>query len=153
MSSPAATTEVAVKTISTPEVRQLLDSKRSFQFWNVLTDEWFKGENIAGSRRVPLDKVGNEVRTTNLPRNAEIVVYCGGPKCPQSRMAAEKLAKLGYENVRAYEGGLEEWKGAGQSKRSNRFSAQRAWFRPGPSDCFCDSGVVEVKCQVSGGNS
>ena len=113
MSSPAATTEVAVKAISTPEVRQLLDSKRSFQFWNVLTDEWFKGENIAGSRRVPLDRVGSEVRGTNLPKNAEIVVYCGGPKCPQSRMAAEKLAKLGYENVRAYESGLEEWKGAG----------------------------------------
>ena len=138
MSSPAATTEVAVKTISTPEVRQLLDSKRSFQFWNVLTDEWFKGENIAGSRRVPLDKVGNEVRTTNLPRNVEIVVYCGGPKCPQSRMAAEKLAKLGYENVRAYEGGLEavEGRGTGRSKRSNRFSAQRAWFAPGPLTVF-----------------
>jgi rhodanese-related sulfurtransferase len=83
------------------------------QFWNVLTDEWFKGENISGSRRVPLDKVGHEVRSTNLPKNAEIVVYCGGPKCPLSQMAAEKLAKLGYENVRAYEGGLEEWKGAG----------------------------------------
>ena len=49
------------------------------------------------------------------PRTAEIVVYCGGPKCPQSRMAAEKLVKLGYENVRAYEGGLEEWKAAGLS--------------------------------------
>ena len=110
MSSPAATTEVAVKIITTQEVRQLVDSRRSFQFWNVLTDEWFKGENISGSRRVPL---GNEVRATNLPKNAEIVVYCGGPKCPQSRMAAEKLAKLGYENVRAYEGGLEEWKDAG----------------------------------------
>ena len=83
------------------------------QFWNVLTDEWFKGENIFGSRRVPLDKVGNEVRSTNSPKSAEIVVYCGGPKCPQSRMAAEKLVKLGYENVRAYEGGLEEWKSAG----------------------------------------
>jgi rhodanese-related sulfurtransferase len=81
--------------------------------WNVLTDEWFKGENIAGSRRVPLDKLGGEVRGTNLPRNTEIVVYCGGPKCPQSRMAAEKLFKLGYENVRAYEGGLEEWNAAG----------------------------------------
>jgi rhodanese-related sulfurtransferase len=81
--------------------------------WNVLTDEWFKGEKISGSRSVPLDKVGNEVRSTNLPKNAEIVVYCGGPKCPQSRMAAEKLIKLGYEGVRAYEGGLEEWKGAG----------------------------------------
>ena len=113
MSNPAATTEVAVKTISTQELRQFLESKRSFQFWNVLTDEWFKGENISGSRRVPLDKVGSEVRATNLPKNTEIVVYCGGPKCPQSRMAAEKLVKLGYENVRAYEGGLEEWKSAG----------------------------------------
>jgi rhodanese-related sulfurtransferase len=107
------TTTEAVKTISTQEVCQLLNSKRPFQFWNVLTDEWFKGENIAGSRRVPLHKVGNEVRWANLAKNAEIVVYCGGPKCPQSRMAAEKLEKLGYENVRAYEGGLEEWKGAG----------------------------------------
>jgi rhodanese-related sulfurtransferase len=107
--------EVPVKTISTQEVRQILDSNRPLQFWNVLTDEWFKGENIAGSRRVPLDKIGSEVRATNLPKNAEVVVYCGGPKCPQSRMAAEKLAKLGYENVRAYEGGLEEWKAAGLS--------------------------------------
>jgi len=48
-----------------------------------------------------------------LPKNAEIVVYCGGPKCPQSRMAADKLVKLGYANVRAYDGGLEEWKAAG----------------------------------------
>jgi rhodanese-related sulfurtransferase len=111
--SNSTTTEVVAKTISTQEVRQLLESKRAFQFWNVLTDEWFMGENISGSRRVPLDKVGNEVRSTNLPKNAEIVVYCGGPKCAQSRMAAEKLAKLGYENVRAYEGGLEEWKSAG----------------------------------------
>jgi rhodanese-related sulfurtransferase len=92
---------------------------RSFNFWttsvlsNVLADEWFEGENISGSRRVPLDKIGTEVRASNLPKNAEIVVYCGGPKCPQSRMAAEKLVKLGYEDVRAHEGRLEEWKAAG----------------------------------------
>jgi len=72
-----------------------------------------KGETIPGSRRVPLDKIGNEMRSTNLPKSAEIVVYCGGPKCPPSRMAADKLLKLGYENLRAYEGGLEEWKDAG----------------------------------------
>ena len=113
MSNPTATNEVVVKTVSTEELHQLLHSNRPFEFWNVLTDEWFKGENISGSRRVPINKVGNEVRRTNLPKNAVIVVYCGGPKCPLSRMAAEKLIKLGYESVRAYEGGLEEWKGAG----------------------------------------
>ena len=88
--STTQTIQVPVKTISTQEVRQLLDNQRPIQFWNVLTDEWFKGENISGSRRVPLDKVGSEVRATNLPKDVEIVVYCGGPKCPQSRMAAEK---------------------------------------------------------------
>jgi rhodanese-related sulfurtransferase len=78
-----------------------------------VTDENFLDENTSGWRRVPLDKVGSEVRGTNLPRNAEIIVYCDGPKCPMSRLAAEKLIKLGYDNVRAYEGGLEEWKAAG----------------------------------------
>ena len=51
MSNSTATTDVAVKTISTQEVR--LERKRSFEFWNVLTDEWFKGEKISGSRSVP----------------------------------------------------------------------------------------------------
>ena len=114
MSNATATEgSTSITTVSTDQLRQTLNSKRPIQFWNVLTDEWFKGENIFGSRRVPLDKVGNEVRSTNLPKSAEIIVYCGGPKCPQSRMAAEKLVQLGYEDVRAYEGGLEEWKNAG----------------------------------------
>ncbi len=113
MSTTTAASDLSLKTISTQEVRQLLESKRAFEFWNVLTDEWFKGEVIPGSRRVPLDRVGNEVRSISLPKDAEVVVYCGGSTCPQSRLAAEKLAKLGYENVRAYEGGLEEWKSAG----------------------------------------
>lgn len=111
--SNTTTTEAHVKTVSTGELRDLLDNKRPIQFWNVLTDEYFRGENIAGSRRVPLGKVGSEVRSTNLPKSTEIVVYCGGPACPLSRLAVEKLIKLGYDSVRAYEGGLEEWKDAG----------------------------------------
>ena len=107
------TTDTNIQTISTQELHQKLQNKQDFEFWNVLTDEYFKGENISGSRRVPLDKVGNEVRQAGIAKNTDIVVYCAGPHCPQSRMAAEKLVKLGYDNVRAYEGGLEEWKQAG----------------------------------------
>ena len=51
--------EVKVKTISTEELKQLLDSKRPVEFWNVLTNEYFKGENIAGSRRVRWAGYGN----------------------------------------------------------------------------------------------
>lgn len=108
-----STNAVAVQTISTQELKKRIDAKRDFEFWNVLTDQYFHGENISGSRRVPLDKVGAEVRDKNFPKETEIVVYCAGPACPQSRLAAEKLTKLGYERVQAYEGGLEEWKAAG----------------------------------------
>jgi rhodanese-related sulfurtransferase len=107
------TTDPAVQTVSTEELRQRLRNKPGFEFWNVLIDEYFKGENISGSRHVPLDKVGSEIRTSGIPKDTEIVVYCAGPHCPQSRFAAEKLAKLGYHNVRAYEGGLQEWRQAG----------------------------------------
>ena len=47
-----------VKTLSTEELQQRLQQGNSFQFWNVLTDENFKGEMIPGSRRVPLDRSG-----------------------------------------------------------------------------------------------
>ena len=104
-----------VKTISTAELDERLRENRNLQFWNVLTDEYFHGEMIPGSRRVPLDQVGREAHETDLAKDAEVVVYCAGPKCPQSGYAAQKLGALGYTNVRAYEGGLEEWKGLGRA--------------------------------------
>jgi len=101
-----------IQTIETGALQAELASGRR-QAWNVLTDEYFKGVNIAGTRRVPLDKVGEEVRAKQLPKDTPIAVYCAGPKCPQSRLAAEKLQGLGYTDVVAYEGGLEEWEKAG----------------------------------------
>jgi rhodanese-related sulfurtransferase len=102
-----------VKTISTKELQQRLEQGNSLNFWNVLTDGYFKSEMIPGSRRVPLDTIGREVSEAKSPKDEEIIVYCGGPKCPQSLQAAQKLMDLGYTNVKAYEGGLEEWKNAG----------------------------------------
>lgn len=104
-----------VQTISTNDLQQRLRQGGDLQFWNVLTDEYFTGEMIPGSRRVPVDSVGREASRAQLPKDAEIVVYCAGPACPSSGQAAEKLTDLGYPNIRAYEGGLEEWKEAGLS--------------------------------------
>ena len=102
-----------VKTISTEQLEQRLKEGNSLHLWNVLTDGYFKGEMIPGSLRVPLDTIQREVSETQSPKGEEIIVYCGGPKCPQSLQAAQKLMDLGYTNVQAYEGGLEEWKNAG----------------------------------------
>ena len=104
-----------VETISTEQLEQRLKRGNSLHFWNVLTDGYFKGEMIPGSRRVPLDTIGLEVSEARSPKDEEIIVYCGGPTCPQSLQAARKLMDLGFTNVRAYEGGLEEWKNAGNN--------------------------------------
>lgn len=104
---------ITVPAISTDELKQALDRSKAFEFWNVLTDEYYSFENIPGSRHVPLDRIGREVARLNLSRDAEIVVYCTGPECMQSSFAFEKLFSLGYTNVRVYKGGLDEWEAAG----------------------------------------
>jgi rhodanese-related sulfurtransferase len=84
------------------------------EFWNVLVRDYFGGEMIPGSRWVPLDRIGREVSGRSLDRNAHIIVYCSGTSCPNSRDAGDKLATLGFTNVRVFEGGLEAWKASGR---------------------------------------
>jgi rhodanese-related sulfurtransferase len=102
-----------IATISTADLAQRVRDDVGLHLWNVLTDDYFKGELIPGSRRVPVDRLGEALKRSSLAKDAAIVVYCAGPTCPQSRQAAEKLAAFGYTHAIAYEGGLEEWKQAG----------------------------------------
>jgi len=84
------------------------------ELWNVLTEEYFAGELIPGSRWVALDRVGREANALGLAKDARIIVYCSGSTCPNSRDAGAKLVALGFTNVRVCEGGLEAWKAAGR---------------------------------------
>ena len=102
-----------VPLITLDELRRDLAAGAVAEFWNVLTDQYFKGELIAGSRRVPLDQIGRHVARERTPRDAAIVVYCAGPHCPQGASAAAKLVAMGFVNVREFHGGLQEWRDAG----------------------------------------
>lgn len=101
------------RTITTADLHDRLQEGEIAHFWNVLTDDYFTGEMIPGSRRVRVSEVAREVRKLGLDAHDEIVVYCSGPECPQSGAAAEKLAALGFRNVSQYEEGLQGWKEAG----------------------------------------
>ena len=41
------------------------------------------------------------------------MTYCSNTACPNSGIAALKLAKLGYTNVRKYAEGKQDWSEAG----------------------------------------
>lgn len=115
MKTPSA----APRRIELAELVDRLGESSRPELWNVLTDDYFTGELIPGSRRVPLDTVVRTARAERRERDAEWVVYCSGPDCPQSRLAAEKLAAAGYSNVRFFEGGLAAWKGSGRPVVAN----------------------------------
>lgn len=115
-----------IPTISTEELAAKLNAGEKFKFWNVLTAEYYGKENIKGSRHVPLDTIGREIANGELSKATEIVVYCAGPECPQSGAAAEKLLTYGYTNVKAYEGGLEEWEAAGFPIEADKPAAEKA---------------------------
>ena len=99
------------RNVSTNELQRRLDRDSGLHLLNVQTGQWFTGELIPGSRRVPLDRLG--VQSLPVSRDAEIVTYCGGPQCSQSVEAARKLVDLGYSNVAVYKDGLQGWKAAG----------------------------------------
>ena len=101
-----------VRVLSTAELQQGLDRDSGLHLLNVQTDQFFAGELIPGSRRIPLDRIEDGVK--ELPKDSEIVTYCAGPGCSQSSQAAQKLEDLGYTNVRAYVDGLEGWTATGR---------------------------------------
>ena len=105
----------AVKTIKSDELIQAMDSDVNLHVWNVLNDEYFNGELIPGSRRVPVAELNRKLAGSTLPKDAPVVVYCAGTHCPSSREAAEAMTAMGYTNVRAFEGGLQDWKDRGHA--------------------------------------
>jgi len=104
---------MSIKHISAAETKKLLTSDPGLHLWNVVSEEYYKGESIDGSRWLPVGTLAQRLKGSSLPKDANIVVYCAGPQCPASGKAAEELQKLGYKNVKAFEGGLKEWKELG----------------------------------------
>lgn len=99
-----------VKTISKEELSGKLTAGVPVQVVNVLNPDSYKLGIIKGSLKIPLKDL--EKRAGELDKTREVVTYCASYRCRASGEAAHKLAGLGF-NVRAYEGGIKEWKEAG----------------------------------------
>ena len=99
-----------VQTITKEELSKKMAAGEPVQVVNVLSPEQYKLGIIKGSQKIPLEEL--DKRIGELDKIREVVTYCGSYKCGASRQAAGKLAAMGF-NVRAYEGGIKEWKEAG----------------------------------------
>lgn len=99
-----------IQTISKEELKQKLDRNEPVQVVNVLDPKHYNLGIIPGSKKIPVSEI--DARYRELDKTKEVITYCASTDCGASRQGAEKLAALGF-NVRAYEGGIKEWKEAG----------------------------------------
>ncbi len=74
---------------------------------NVLSPEYYNDCHIVGSINVPLEKLKDFAQ--KLDKETNIVVHCSSYMCKASVEAWKILHELGFKNVWAYEGGINEW--------------------------------------------
>jgi rhodanese-related sulfurtransferase len=78
---------------------------------SVLGSEQFQQEHIPGSINIPGEELDEFEK--HFDTEKKIVVYCASPECPASKQAAEALTERGFQHVYEYEGGMSDWRGAG----------------------------------------
>jgi len=84
---------------------------------NVLSEREFRKEHIPGSISIPLEEDNDfaaEVKKAVPDPSHKVIVYCANTDCPASDTAAKELEKAGFEDVWDFEGGIQEWKEAGE---------------------------------------
>jgi 3-mercaptopyruvate sulfurtransferase SseA len=95
--------------IGTQELKEKLDRGDTFKLVMTLGEWEYRTSHIPGSLRISTVAEALEA----LHPHDEIVLYDSGPPCTASRTACRMLKASGYERVRRYAGGLQEWDSVG----------------------------------------
>jgi rhodanese-related sulfurtransferase len=77
--------------------------------------EDFKAGRIKGAINLPYEESEEYAPQVlpQLPKEEEIIAYCDGTECESSLLLARDLRELGYENIKVFFGGWQEWLKAG----------------------------------------
>jgi len=100
----------AYSNVTAPELKRMLETK-DFFFVNVHVP--YEGEIARTDAFIPYDKVEEQLHLLPAKKDAKIVLYCKSDR--MSTIAAETLARLGYNNVWNLKGGMVGWSQRGYS--------------------------------------
>ena len=79
--------------------------------------EDFRAGHVQGAINLPYEEYEDHAPQVlpNLPKDEEIIAYCDGTECETSLLLARELIELGYQDVKVFFGGWQEWRDAGLS--------------------------------------
>jgi len=102
-----------IETIARDELKALLDGRSPVFLAEALPSRYFAEAHLPGAVNLPHDQVARLAPVLLPDTAAEVVVYCASETCRNSDIAAQHLMRLGYERVRVYRGGKQDWIDAG----------------------------------------
>jgi rhodanese-related sulfurtransferase len=80
---------------------------------DTLGGEYYAQQHLPGAVSLVEGEVAERAAQVLPDKNAPIVTYCSNPSCGNSQAVANRLAGLGYTNVRKYREGIQDWVAAG----------------------------------------
>lgn len=99
--------------ITRDELKRKLDEGEKVILIEALPAKYFNERHLPGAINIPHGDVDLLAPGLLPDKSAAIVVYCASATCKNSDIAAQRLAELGYRNVRAYHEGKADWIAAG----------------------------------------
>lgn len=94
--------------ITQEEAQKIMQSESGYIILDVRTAEEFSGGHIPNAINIPNESIETEPPKELPDKNQTILVYCRSGR--RSKQAAQKLADMGYTNVREF-GGINTWQG------------------------------------------
>ncbi len=99
--------------ITREELKAKLENGAGVVLVEALPAKYYREKHLPGALNLPHDQVDALAPGLLPDKSAEIVVYCASGPCKNSGIAANRLAELGYANVRDYHEGKQDWVAAG----------------------------------------
>ena len=113
-SSHTHKTEASVhKQVNADQLKSWYDQKVPMTVLDARSKAYFDGTLLPQAKWLPADSSEEAVIAAIPAKNALVVVYCLGVKCPASGWLYDKLTSMGYTNVYEYHEGLQDWQQRG----------------------------------------
>lgn len=98
---------VSYEQISPEQAKELMNSEKDYVILDVRTEEEYAAGHIPGAILIPDYEIEEGAKAQLRDKKQLILVYCRSGR--RSKLASEKLAELGYSNVKEF-GGIIDWK-------------------------------------------
>ena len=103
-----AEAQMTYEQITQDEAKALMAEAENYIILDVRTEAEFAEGHIPGAICVPNETIGDQMPQELPDKEQLILVYCRSGN--RSKQASEKLAKLGYTNIKEF-GGINTWTG------------------------------------------